>query len=935
MLTFLLRQLRFRRSRALALGTAVLVAAASFVLLTAAGKTTELRVQGSVESNFRAAYDVLVRPRGSMTTFERTLRLVRPNYLSGIYGGITLDQWQRVKQVHGVDIAAPIANIGYVLPFVSIPVPVDDLLTRDPVQVFRVEFDLLATNGTSRYADGVGYVYYTRENPFFRRRELTPDGRELDVCGGFIYGSQGVEKLEDLFQRGKRKNTGPFRPSRYLNCFSALSPRQGSDEDPRYRRVGSAWSLHFPLLLAAIDPVEEGRLMRLDRAIVSGRYLREDEQVRVARPRSRNPAGQTSVSWRLVPALASTRQYLDERLGVRIERLVVPRGTDLPTVLASRSAYRFLTSLRGEPVERRTIRPQIAYQRLLGPNPTFALDGLLTSPNYWTPSDVRYARSAGGLSPTRVTNPPSIWENPGQSGGYYNPPRSNIDVQFRRLRPHVGSNRIEGGVLGTPAIKVVGRFDPEKLPGFSPLSRVPLETYYPPLLEPADQRSRAVLGGKPLLPTQNIGDYVQQPPLLLTTLEGMKPFLDPGSFAKGVSPARRRAPISVIRIKVKGVTGPDQLSMARIRSVATRIRDLTGLDVDITAGSSPQPQLVDLPAGKFGRPRLSLREGWSKKGVSVSFLQALDEKRLGLLALVLVACAFFVANGAYAAVRGRRMEIGTLLTLGWSPRQIFAAVLGELAAIGLLAGVLGSTLAFAVARALELELSLARALLVVPLAFGLTLLAGLLPAARAARSVPLDAVRPVVAGTMRGTRTRSFAALALSNLRRVPARSLVAGSGLLIGVAALTLLVAINQAFQGTLVGTLLGDAISVQVRGLDFLTVGLIVALAGLSVADVLYLNLRERQAELVTLRTVGWADRHLARLVAYEAFALGLVGSLAGAVGAVALGAAIDVPLTVLVLAAVAATLGGVAVSLLASLLPISQIGRVTAPTVLAAAE
>ena len=72
-------------------------------------------------------------------------------------------------------------------------------------------------------------------------------------------------------------------------------------------------------------------------------------------------------------------------------------------------------------------------------------------------------------------------------------------------------------------------------------------------------------------------------------------------------------------MRVEGVKGPDPLSLERIKVVAQKIHDQTGLDVDITAGSSPHPVLVELPAGKFGRPELLLREGWSKKGVSVSF----------------------------------------------------------------------------------------------------------------------------------------------------------------------------------------------------------------------------------------------------------------------------------------------------------------------------
>ncbi len=368
--------------------------------------------------------------------------------------------------------------------------------------------------------------------------------------------------------------------------------------------------------------------------------------------------------------------------------------------------------------------------------------------------------------------------------------------------------------------------------------------------------------------------------------------------------------------------------------VAQKIHDQTGLDVDITAGSSPHPLLVSLPAGKFGRPQLLLREGWSKKGVSVSFLRALDRKDVLLFALILVICAFFLSNGALAAVRARRAEIGTLRTLGWPGRAIFGVVLAELLCVGLLAGLLGAGLALVLVVSFGLHLALWRAVLVVPLALSLALLAGLVPALLAGRGQPLDALRPPIAGRGRLGRVRSVLALAAANLRRLPARTLLGAAGLLVGVAALTVLVAIQRSFGGTLIGTLLGNAISVQVRGTDFLAVGLTILLAGVSVADVLYLNLRERSAELATLRALGWSDAQIATTVVLEAIGIGAIGSLAGAAIGIVLGASLlDVSVLPLLVAAAIGIAGGISVSILASLVPLSQIRRLTPQAVLAA--
>ena len=69
---------------------------------------------GTVAANFRSAYDILVRPKGSATDLEREQGVVRPNFLSGQFGGITMKQYEQIKAISGVEVAAPIAMIGYV-----------------------------------------------------------------------------------------------------------------------------------------------------------------------------------------------------------------------------------------------------------------------------------------------------------------------------------------------------------------------------------------------------------------------------------------------------------------------------------------------------------------------------------------------------------------------------------------------------------------------------------------------------------------------------------------------------------------------------------------------------------------------------------------------------------------------------------------------------
>jgi ABC-type antimicrobial peptide transport system permease subunit len=134
-------------------------------------------------------------------------------------------------------------------------------------------------------------------------------------------------------------------------------------------------------------------------------------------------------------------------------------------------------------------------------------------------------------------------------------------------------------------------------------------------------------------------------------------------------------------------------------------------------------------------------------------------------------------------------------------------------------------------------------------------------------------------------------------------------------------------------VGSLLGDAISVTVRGVDMLAAVATVVLGAIAVVDVLYLNIRERAAELATLRAIGWTDAGLSRLVSYEGLGLGALGAIAGA--AAGLGAAAwlvgEIPARLALVAGLTAATGTL-VAGLASAVPAILLRRIPTARLLA---
>lgn len=920
MLRFIWAHVRQHPARAGTLLLGILVASTGFTVLTGTTEAARLQVTSTVQSSTRAAYDILVRPPGSRTPLENASALVRPNYLSGIFGGITAQQYAAIDGVPGVEVAAPIAMAGYVNMVVLAPLDISAAVDRGADrQIIRLDRTFLADHGLSRSAGRPMYVYVTKHPVSWP--VVDGYGAEAHFTGGEV--RRGRELCDGeiaVLEEGR-----PLCPTLDMVTQSPLLTDRDHAElqvvrllpDGRFQtgddvtgrtvvsdRLVNTMSMHLPMLLAGIDPSAEDRLVGLRGAVDTGRYLRQHEAM---------AAGTYS---REVPTLATGRADIDSTISVAMShtRLRTPPPPVPPARLAAS-----LDATPTTPAGTLTTDAAESYRT--------TVSTMLTGPaglgmaHLVQTGGTSYDRRPDGVLVAR-TMPADLeaYQLPAVFG--MTVPWQIDDTSFRSLTP---VRARDPGNLDV--MRIVGTFDPQRVTEFNELSKVPLETYERSGASGADPRSRELLGDQPLRPDGNPAGYLAAPPLLLTTLDALTERL------AATDAARPTAPISAIRIRVAGAGDFSAASRERVRVVAQEITARTGLDVDVTYGSSPAPQRVEVSAGRYGRPGLLVTEGWSKKGAATAIVRAVDRKSALLFVLVLVVCALFLVNAVTAAVRGRRAELAILVTMGWAARRIAGVVLGELAVIGLAAGLLSLAVSWPLGAALDIGVGPGRALLAVPVAVGLALLAGAIPAARAARVHPAETLRPAVRAPRRSRPAYTVTAMGLANLSRVPGRTALGGGALAIGIAALTVLVAVTSAFQGTVVGTLLGDAVSLRVRGVDAVAVATILLLGVLAVADVLYLNVRERAAELAALRVLGWTPGAVARLIAAEGFGIGLLGALAGAGIGLAAAASLagELPPSLLLGAGLVAVAGTV-VTAAAALVPALLVHRMSVARALA---
>ncbi|WP_238005940.1 FtsX-like permease family protein [Dactylosporangium sp. AC04546] len=913
MISFIWASLRGRAARSVALLLGVLTATTGFTVLTGATDTARLEVTGEVDSSAKAAYEILVRPKGTRTVLENERALIRPNSLSGIYGGLTFDDVDKVAAVPGVDVAAPIAMAGYANAGITVDVDVTDLIDKSlDRQVIRLDRTFLADRGLSTVTARPLYVYVTTHEiswPVLENRGTTvrfTGGEELpadQLCDGFAV----LEDSAPLCTWVTRAVTSdPMTDRDYTDVQVLRLTRDGRFEQhppaPASDRAVARLTWHVPLLVAGVDPVAEERLVGLRQALTGGRYLDSTDRTR-----------SDSIN-RILPVIATDQAYPDNSAIVTMTRTALDRP---PPGTSAQDALAMLDGLHGQQLAIRGFTAEQAFADTLakrGYRPDLI--------QFMQVGGVRYRTAADGtLIAETIGADPDAWRTPGVRGVAV--PWQIDDTGFREI-DQVNWNNTSSVFHST---EVVGTFDPRKLATFDPLSRVSMETYQAPEAVGADQRTRDLLGDQALRPNGNPAGYLSSPPMLLTTLEALAETL------RETDAPNKDAPISAVRVRVAGVQGFTPTSRERVRIVAEQIAAATEFDVDIVYGSSPAPQTVTLAAGKYQRPELRVTELWTHKGVAAAIVSAVDRKSVVLFALVLIVCALFLTNAVAAGVRDRRAELSTLTALGWPARQVFTAVLGEVAAIGLVAGAGTVLLAAPLGMLLDIRVTWSQALLAVPIALALALLAGAVPAANAARMRPARGLRPAVALLHRTGSPCGPFMLGLANLFRVPGRTLLGASAVAIGTTAATLLGAVTFAFHGAIVGTLLGDAVSLQVRTVDTIAVVATVLLGAFAVADVLYLNIRDRSAELATLRALGWTAAALTRLIAAEGFGIGVLGGAFGAgLGLVGAAWLVGDITTGLVVTAVAAIVAGALSATMAALVPALLVQRIPTARLLA---
>lgn len=845
MLLLAIHELLSRRTATLLAGAGLLTATLGFAVLAGTSQTTQAVLTHDIEKAWPSPYDILVRPVGAQDPIEANLNLLRPNYLSGLRGGITSAQLDQIRAIPGIAVAAPIAIVGYTYWPGFRTFDLRPYLTKDKISFFRLTVTSTGDNGKSRYPSETVYVAASAggETVFDWGRSQTIPGTETVLVQTNLVTSSGVYKC-----------TLPEVCVAPIHCFGPQSAPATQCSPTNLTQpgwVGVYDNYPVPILIAGVDPVAEAGLVGLDRCVNNGRYLTPTDAPGPTTVLSQPVTG--------IPVLTSNQSFIRESVDTSLDESSTQSLS--PGTISAVADWAMVS-------DSKTTADDL-YRSLL---PTVATVSYSTGP-IWQTGPVKYARiGSDHLQVSSVASDPSVI---GFFSEYQRSVPETSDVWLRPVSEHAQPVPL-GYVPGYHwTWDPVGSYDPTCLPGFStPTGR--MDAYNIPEVVAAD--------GQGIFPNRSLASYTNIPPLVLTTLAGARYFANPNVDAG----APGAAFISAVRIRVVGTESPSSSSEGRLARVAAEIQQATHLQVDIVRGSSPQPMMIDLPAGKFGRPAMTVTELWSAKGVAFTFLRAVSSQNLALFALVLVSAVVLVGETGYIAAVRRRREFGVLRALGWRTSSIALLVELEMVILGLVTGLIALALAIPIELRLGLGTSGWQVAAIVPLAVVVAAAAAVVPSFVAARGS--------VAAVIQSTPTAPIAerepvdgllGIAWRELRgQWRAEAFLGASAIALGAGTLGVLAVIAAGFNGQLDTTLLGVDLAGRVRPFHIVLAALTLGVGSIAAAEVVTLSYLERRSILGALRALGWPRAEVARLLFDQAAILGLMGGAFAAILVVGVG-------------------------------------------------
>lgn len=671
MFRYILKTLKHYRIQTLSLLAALVAVQSGVSTGILSLRQTQVNVSENIEKYSRDVYDILVRPKRSKNLTEELNgnKLIEPNYLAEGKGGISIEDWEKIKSIPDVEVAAPIASMGFFnnsTDGFKLDIPKN--------RAVRLNINFKTYDGNHEYPvstkdkeDGKGYIVIIPdiEEPEAMPYVSSPTSNigyiESPVSDDTIWMEWGIPPIYNFLvgvdMESESKLTGvKLEGERYFS----LEPLK---EQPQ--EGGQYYSYEIPVLInSGVKIPMKVEIQRekleeipdeLNKLVSESNELetqimelhKKREEITKKMDESNNPEDKKIMSYeigKLEDKIEDLNVYRRSDLGQKIEKKIAESNfkvADKKNISVDLSKYLKAFQTTGI----------IFYPDGNVETTNQGLSKIAPALEYYTTEGIEY--EAESKKDQLVLTPQPAGIKDGQ-------------IQYNRLEKKgkvLNTNPEEYIAQGNTIFKLIpmGSADFTGYKG-NDLVRSPLGIY---------GSEKLSIGRKEVYPTTTLGTFLLHSAQGFTTLEAAK-------LLKGDKP------IDAIRARVAGVKSYNEAGKSKIERVAEEIVQKTGFHVDIVAGSSPRNVRVNFSDYK-GIPGMG--EGitsWINLNTST-----MVEERFNLLVFTvsiffIIISLIFLYNRTQVYIWHRRREIEVLEGEGWSNNRISSMISCETVFVWLL-----------------------------------------------------------------------------------------------------------------------------------------------------------------------------------------------------------------------------------------------------------
>ncbi|MEG2290120.1 MAG: FtsX-like permease family protein [Clostridium sp.] len=657
--------------------------------------TSKAIVTEDISKYGRGQYDILVRPEGSITEIEKEGKLIEEIYAHGGNGGISLEDYETIKGIPGIEVVAPVATLGY---FADANSGLSIVLPRDD-SGYKISMEYKTSDGIKDYLVESGEMYAIptiRKNIATKERveknqEKVVLSTELRENGTIEVKSnaQGIDPILPYCLSYGVNLKAAYPYGKTSNVFYG----KGVDEYDAifYKGKHFGYEISMPRLwsmLVAIDPKEESKLVGLDKYIAEGQYLNMENNT-IKEDTETFESSDLKIKTNKIPIIRNTSATYPFNINVKLDKLDINRhegskllennlgdleqmenydtvGIDFnntsnnPYLDKKESTYNEISNIK----VLESGSKNIDLTEYLSP---FNQVNLIVDPeNNWTVEKGKTGEEVYQGTKYYTSTPLEYSKNEKEISLKSKDAKNNLLI-FRNLEEH-GSNVKEVVERGESTFKfdTIGTFDGEKMYNSDEikLNGSPLGIYGDSYLKQVEDSKGNKVDNKKIYPTSVPGSLASSVPQGYTTLEA-------ATLIKGDKP------IDSVRVRIADIDKYDENAKNKIQQIAMQINEKTGHHVDVVAGSSTQ-NIVTTVEGIDGVDGLGkILQRWVTLGTALKITNSWDAIGFILVVLFVICGVLFVINRISSYLGTRSNEIIVLKNIGWDNKQIAKVIAGE------------------------------------------------------------------------------------------------------------------------------------------------------------------------------------------------------------------------------------------------------------------